>query len=481
MIELPQLVPSSRCLTCDVCCRFLEAESPLRPYFTSEEMTAAGAHGMEASAFPDRRGGKIRLIPHPAGEGFICPAFDVETSRCRIYPVRPLDCRLYPFAVMRPPHGDEVLLGWDRKCPYLREETDRMLPLSVSSEIARQLRQGNEPSVLTRHPGLIGAFQEDVWVIQPLPAVQAPHSIRVTPPDPRLTLLTVDDYPKLQAACRTNGPDELSTSIAVTFLIWQSLMRFWWAEVEGGISLVAEQAGTFFMPIPPFGSDLVNAATSAVDLLDQLNRNPAVSRIERVSESQMRKLKTARFSCRWQGEEYLYERKALAELAGGRYKSQRWNDNQARRRYHPSYEPYSSSDLQACLYLYARWRAGKEPKSPDRYSAALMEDSFYAHWKALTHIEEWQLMARVARVDGKIAAYTVGAPISRELFLVLLEIADPDYSGLGCYLFREFCRELEGHQWINTMDDSGLSSLRRSKQSYHPMRLIPFFTVTRPG
>lgn len=137
MIELPQVVPSSRCLTCDVCCRFLEAESPLRPYFTSEEMTAAVAHGMEASAFPDRRGGKIRLIPHPTGEGFICPAFDVETNRCRIYPVRPLDCRLYPFAVMRPPHGDEVLLGWDRKCPYLREETDRMLPLSVSSEIAR--------------------------------------------------------------------------------------------------------------------------------------------------------------------------------------------------------------------------------------------------------------------------------------------------------------------------------------------------------
>ncbi len=107
-----------------------------------------------------------------------------------------------------------------------------------------------------------------------------------------------------------------------------------------------------------------------------------------------------------------------------------------------------------------------------------MEDSFYAHWKALTHIEEWRLMARVARVDDKITAYTVGAPISSDLFLVLLEISDPDYPGLGCYLFREFCRELEGYQWINTMDDSDLSSLRQAKQSYHPIRKIPFFGVT---
>jgi len=88
-------------------------------------------------------------------------------------------------------------------------------------------------------------------------------------------------------------------------------------------------------------------------------------------------------------------------------------------------------------------------------------------------------MARVARVDDKITAYTVGAPISSDLFLILLEISDPDYPGLGGYLFREFCRELEGYQWINTMDDSDLSSLRQSKQSYHPIRKIPFFSVTR--
>ena len=331
----------------------------MRPYFSSEEMTAAVAHGIEASAFPDRTGSKIRLIPHPTGEGFICPAFDVETNRCRIYPVRPLDCRLYPFAVIRPPHGDEVLLGWDRKCPYLREETDRMLPLSVSSEIARQLQQGDEPSVLTRHPGLIGAFQEDVWVMEPLSTLRAPDSIRMEPPDPRLTTMAAADYSKLQEACQAHRSGEFSTSVASTLLMWQPLIRFWWARIEGGACVVAEQAGTFFLPIPPFTTDLIPATASALGLLNRLNPNPAVSRIERLSEAQMQKLKEAGFSCRWQGEEFIYERKALVELSGGLYKGQRGNYNRAQRSYHPRYEPYSSSDRDECLKIYARWRKKK--------------------------------------------------------------------------------------------------------------------------
>ena len=36
-----QIVPSRVCFTCDVCCRFPERDSPLRPYFTREEIQAA--------------------------------------------------------------------------------------------------------------------------------------------------------------------------------------------------------------------------------------------------------------------------------------------------------------------------------------------------------------------------------------------------------------------------------------------------------
>src|SRR5256885_9199863 len=41
-----QIVPSRVCFTCDVCCRFPERDSPLRPYFTREEIQAAIARGI---------------------------------------------------------------------------------------------------------------------------------------------------------------------------------------------------------------------------------------------------------------------------------------------------------------------------------------------------------------------------------------------------------------------------------------------------
>jgi hypothetical protein len=181
-------------------------------------------------------------------------------------------------------------------------------------------------------------------------------------------------------------------------------------------------------------------------------------------------------ACRPQGEEYLYDRRALAELRGDRYKSQRWNCNQAASRFRPQYEPYRPDDLAACLRLYAAWRRLKERREPaDEYAAALMADSFYAHWQALAHVRAWELTVRVVRVDGKIRAYAVGAPLDGNVMIVFHEVADPRCPGLGPWLFREWCREFTDYATINAMDDSDLSSLRAAKARYRPMRMVSVY------
>jgi hypothetical protein len=169
----------------------------------------------------------------------------------------------------------------------------------------------------------------------------------------------------------------------------------------------------------------------------------------------------------------------LAELRGDQYKSQRWNCNQAARRFRPQYAPYRFGDLTACLRLYAAWRRLKERREPaDEYAAALMADSFYAHWQALAHVEAWGLIARVVRIDGAIRAYTVGAPLDNRTILVLHEIADPAFSGLGPWLFREACREWARYEMVNVMDDSGLQSLQQEKTHYRPRQKIASVHVT---
>jgi len=85
------------------------------------------------------------------------------------------------------------------------------------------------------------------------------------------------------------------------------------------------------------------------------------------------------------------------------------------------------------------------------------------------------LVGRVVRVDGHIRAYTVGYQRTPSVFCVLLEVTDRRIPGLAEFIFRESCREAVegGYECVNTMDDSGLPSLARSKQAYHPLRLLP--------
>jgi len=470
---LPQPVPSERCLRCDVCCRFPERTSPLRPYFSREEIDRAVAQGISPAAFPDSAGSRIDLIPHPAGDGFICPAFDVTTSRCMIYDVRPLDCRLYPFALMRPPQGDGLLLGWDRLCPYLREEADAMLPIALAPEIARHL---DAAAIVDEHPALVGAFQDAVWVLEPLTPAWTPGAA-----DRSAGLRPIDDgdVRRLRVFLERSVESDSSARHPAAWLMWRPLMNFFWLELDRGRAVVAEQGGGYFAPVPPVANRGESFPALCADLLAQLGRlngGHGAARIERMSDAQRPIIESTGLRCRAQGEEYLYDRRALAELRGDDYKSARWNCNQAARRFHPSYEPYRPADLIECLRLCAAWRRLKERRpSADGYAAALLADSFYAHWQALAHAADWGLRARVVRIGGEIKGYTVGAPLNEWTMAVLHEVADPRCPGVGAWLFREWCREFSEYAVINAMDDSDLPALRAAKTRYRPMRRLPFY------
>jgi Fe-S-cluster containining protein len=161
-----QIVPSRVCASCDVCCRFPEFDSALRPYFTREEIQAAIAAGVPAEAFPDVAGTKIRLVPHEAG--FICPAFNPGTGQCGIYYHRPLDCRLYPVAVMWDRSHDQVVMGWDAKCPFMIDKLNSPESHAYVERTASMLETDRIARTFETNPLLVGAFQDDVLILRPL-------------------------------------------------------------------------------------------------------------------------------------------------------------------------------------------------------------------------------------------------------------------------------------------------------------------------
>ena len=187
MIPVPQIVPSHVCLSCEVCCRFPERDSSFRPYFTETEIRQAIAMGVDASHFPDSAGSQVLPVPHPSGEGYLCPAFDPDTFHCRLYPARPLDCQMYPFVLMWDEDRRAVSLCWDTKCPFFMDQCmeeenshgpgrtpDRSSALPehfhpFSQTMAERLESSEMIEILSANPQLVMPFQNDVVVIQQLP------------------------------------------------------------------------------------------------------------------------------------------------------------------------------------------------------------------------------------------------------------------------------------------------------------------------
>ena len=480
-IVLPQLVPSRTCLQCDVCCRFPDPDSALRPYFTENEITRALAGGVEETAFPNRRGSQVMLIPEPQGDGYLCPAFEAATSTCRIYQQRPLDCQLYPLALMWDESHGQVLLGWDRKCPFMRGE----IPGEIQRHADRVMALLDQPDIcdqVVAHPRLIGRFQADVVVLALLPRLtEAVAGQWGAAPLHRFTL---EDIPRMTTALDRLGScheQPLAAYSPVYHYMWNGLLAYWWMDLQGSFCLFAQSPDGWFMPLPPVGAGSIDGPLSdAMGLLRRWNGDSPVSRIENVPSQLGPELERLGYRLTPKEPDYLYRATDLAALAGDRYKSQRSLCNRFEREQSFEMDSYEVRDRQDCRALLENWSQQKQAEGLEAFGVMLLADAVPAHEIIWSQASALRVTGRVVRTHGRLCAYTFGYWLTSATFCVLLEVTDRTLPGLAQYLFRETCRTAvaEGAEYVNTMDDAGLPGLRVSKQAYHPALLIPSFTAS---
>ncbi|MEX5215039.1 MAG: phosphatidylglycerol lysyltransferase domain-containing protein [Nitrospiraceae bacterium] len=487
-------VPSRTCLTCEVCCRFPDADSFLRPYFTGEEIQVALGRGLSSSSFRDQAGCQIEVQPHPAGQGYLCPAFDAETHHCRIYDVRPLDCRLYPLAVMWDRTHREVLLGWDMKCPFLFDNqaglSNQPAFLEYVAETARYLEQDSVLTLVERHPSLVTRFQEDVVVLQSLPALTVRLTTGVTGPwsDLLPRPLELADRVRFETAAAASplSPEIVpSARLFANHYLWRQVLSYSWADLDGYLCLFAESPDGIFMPVPPLGPGSAPTKARIASLFAWMNRRNGRSlaaRIESVPATWKGELEAWGYRVLPKEPEYLYRANDLAELRGDDYKSQRASYNRFCRTHRATITRYQSADAPACAALYEEWQDRKLGQSQNEAARYCLEDSRSFHLELLANAEPLGLAGQVVRVDGRIRAYTFGGALTREVWCVLAEIADRSMSGLAEYVFREGVRSVlgQGYRFINTMDAFGLPSLAQSKQAYHPVHQVRTYVAQEP-
>jgi hypothetical protein len=275
-------------------------------------------------------------------------------------------------------------------------------------------------------------------------------------------------------------PSQLSAYSVPALFIWQDFFNYYWTIVDDHFCLFARYDGNYYMPLPPLGNGFSpQAVRESFDLMERLNSNPAVSRIDNVGEGTATLYEGMGLHVRLNTYEYVYRRETVAGLHGDSYKSKRWAINSFLRNDQASFEPYHPSDLLQCGELFDDWKSLRQAKFKDSYYRALMEDASIAHCRAMEHYQDLGLVGRVVKIGGRVKGYTFGFDLRPQLFCILLEVCDLRIKGLAQFLFWKFCQELEKYTCINVLDDSGLENIRRVKESYHPERLVPSYTVSR--
>lgn len=308
-------------------------------------------------------------------------------------------------------------------------------------------------------------------------------------PFPLTPLRLTDQYrlDRAMAGMATGRNTSLAAWSFPSHYIWKDLFTYSWAEIDGWWCLFAEYADGIFMPLPPLGPHAANGLLChtfqqvlhrVLDFMDTRNHGTRVTRIENIPAGLKEELEAWGLNVTAKDPDYLYHTSHLVQLKGNAYKSQRAAYNRCIRTRRIRIAPYRITDRDACLALFQRWMGQKEdvlfPGSAPHEDVACMmlRDAAKAHRVVLQEFRELGLIGRVVWVDGSLKAYTFGYPRSRDMFCVLLEVADRSVYGLAQYLFREFCREFQQYPLINTMDDSGLPRLARAKMAYHPCQLV---------
>ncbi|MGD0336416.1 MAG: YkgJ family cysteine cluster protein [Candidatus Omnitrophota bacterium] len=159
---IKQFVPQEVCLSCQGCCRFREADSAWAPCLLEEDIQELLDKEIPPALLSLDK--KIRPLPNPRGEGFICAFFDIDKNKCKVYDYRPFECQLYPFLINL--RENKVLLTIDLNCPYAKKKLNSKEFKEYSDYLIVYLNSPKLLRLLKDNPQIIQAYEDVSEIIE---------------------------------------------------------------------------------------------------------------------------------------------------------------------------------------------------------------------------------------------------------------------------------------------------------------------------
>ncbi len=313
-----------------------------------------------------------------------------------------------------------------------------------------------------------------------------------------LTPVRLCDKPTFDLAFSTLKQPISDYSFASTFM-WAGPLKTTWALIQRHVCVFANGAEDLTMLNPPIGlpgatdQEFARAVAECFEIMDAYNapRNGCErSRIEYVSDEMLERFSASSpfpLSASPLWADYVYDTGRLISLEGGDLKSKRHARSKFLRDFPEARaEPLGDQHVGRCQALLEQWaKHGDDTHDGEVNDAHLGTDilrskDLHATGEALRHARELGLVGMVVTVGDKLAGFTLGQQLSPMQAMVLIEKTAPEFPGCPQFIFSEFCRAaLAGHPETNVGDDWGIPTLRFTKQSYRPIRLLNKHVLAR--
>lgn len=162
--------------------------------------------------------------------------------------------------------------------------------------------------------------------------------------------------------------------------------------------------------------------------------------------------------------DYIYSAQDLIDMSGKKFHGKK-NHINAFKKYNWSFSEITEKDFDDCIaFCVEDYVKNDRAQTTSGISEQFAIDTYFMNYREL------ELMGGLLRVDGNIAAVSIGERLNSDTLVVHIEKADTQYRGSYAAMCNEFAIHFAvGYKYINREEDLGIQGLRKSKRSYNPL------------
>ncbi len=291
--------------------------------------------------------------------------------------------------------------------------------------------------------------------------------------------VTFESHEKM-AAYYKSFQTEISDISLTNVMLWKDKYHFHYFTLEGFLFLANVESDRiyFSMPIGDYSSH--EEVLGAVKQLKAIMDKVAVPLVIKKADERFKDILVAHgvdieFESSRDESDYIYDFKEMKELSGNKFHKKKNQVNKFEKTT-PAYEFKHVNEVNPEMIrkLLDDWCADKDCKGNSN-----LEHEYKGLMAYLEHFKHHETPIGLLFIEDELKGVIFGEVIAQNVLLIHIEKADQNYAGIYQMLGYAYYNALGDREidFINREQDLGIEGLRKSKLSYHPVRLAEKFKI----